>query len=248
MLRVVLIDDETEARRNLQQLLTQFCPGVEVIGEAVGVQEGIELIRQTHPEGVFLDIQMQDGTGFDLLSAFPEPSFHVVFVTAYDQYAISAFEFNAVDYLLKPIEVARLTHAVEKMEQLDSSDQYFQQINMLLSGMRNQRLETIILLTQEGQHYIKLENIIRLEADKNYTTFFCHNRKSIVVSETIKKYEEILPADLFFRSHQSHIVQRKFVKSFIKESGGFIEMTDGGQVPVARRKKDGFFEWMRQGV
>ncbi len=247
MFRVLLIDDETEARRNLRQLLKQSCPSVEIVGEADGVQTGIELIREFNPQGVFLDIQMQDGTGFDLLGEFPEPSFHVVFVTAYDQYAIRAFEFNAIDYLLKPIEISRLTHAVEKMEELDNSGQYFQQINMLLSGMRNQRLETIILLTQEGQHYIKLEDIIRLEADKNYTTFFCYNRKSIVVSETIKKYEEILPTDLFFRSHQSHIVQRKFVKSFLKESGGFIEMTDGAQVPVARRKKDGFFEWMRGG-
>jgi two-component system LytT family response regulator len=111
--------------------------------------------------------------------------------------------------------------------------------------VRHERIETIILQTQEGQHYIRLENVIRLEADKNYTVFHCVGRKDIIVSETIKRYEELLPTDQFFRTHQSHIVHRKYVKSFIKSTGGTIEMTDGFQVPVARRKKDGFFEWMR---
>lgn len=247
MLRAVIIDDEPKARRNLRLLLGESCPSVEIIGEADSVKKGIKLIKETKPQGVFLDIQMQDGTGFDLLTSFPEPTFHVVFITAYDEYAIRAFEFNAVAYLLKPIEQPRLIHAVEKIDQLKNSDQYFQQISTLLQSMRQQRLETIILQTQEGQHYIRLENVVRLESDKNYTTFYCHNRKNVLVSDTIKKYEEILPGDLFFRPHQSHMIQRAFVKSFMKESGGFIEMTDGHQIPLARRKRDAFFTWIREG-
>ncbi len=241
---VILIDDEKEARRNLRQLLNLSCPSAKVVGEANSVEEGIQLIRQCNPQIVFLDIQMGDGTGFDLLAHFTEPPFHVVFVTAYDQYAIKAFEYNAIDYLLKPIDINRLILAVKKIEGLNNKNQYFQQLSTLMDSLHHKRFEIITLQTQNGQHFIRLENIIRLEADKNYSTFYCQNRKKIVVSNTIKKYEDLLPPDEFFRTHQSHIIHRKFVKSFIKESGGFIEMADGFQVPIARRKKDAFFNWM----
>lgn len=244
-MKAVIIDDEKEARRNLLQMLKQYCPSVTVVGEAGSVREGVELIRNVSPDGVLLDIQMQDGSGFDLLMQFPEPDFHVVFVTAYDQFAIRAFEFNAVDYLLKPIDKDRLIKAIQRIEQLGAGDDYFRQLSSLLANVRGRPFETITLQTQEGHHYVPLGNIIRLESDKNYTTFHCSDRKTIIISDTIKKFENILPLDQFFRTHQSHIVHRKFVKSYIKSTGGSIEMIDGFHVPVARRKKDAFFLWMR---
>jgi two-component system, LytTR family, response regulator len=246
MSNVVIIDDEKEARRNLRQLLNLSCPSAKIVGEASGVEEGIEVINQTNPDAIFLDIQMDDGSGFDLLKYFPEPQFQVVFVTAYDQFAIKAFECNAIDYLLKPINTDRLISSIKKVEQLNSRDQYFKQLSSLMDNIYQHRFETITLQTQEGQHYVRLENIIRLEADKGYSTFHCKNRKEIVVSKTIKKFEELLPEDDFFRTHQSHIINRKFVKSYINESGGFIKMEDGYQVPIARRNKDPFFNWMRK--
>ena len=247
MSNVIIIDDEKEARRNLRQMLHLSCPSANIVGEASGVEEGIQAIRQMNPDAIFLDIQMDDGTGFDLLRSFPEPQFHVVFVTAYDQFAIKAFECNAIDYLLKPINPDRLIQAMKKIEQLSNKVQYFEQLSNLLDNIRHQRFETIIIQTQEGQHYIRLENIIRLEADKGYSTFYCKNRKDILVSKTIKKFEELLPADDFFRTHQSHIINRKFVKSYIKEDGGFIEMEGGYHIPIARKNKDPFFNWMRNG-
>ena len=245
MFTALLIDDEPEARRSLGFLISKHCPELRILGQASGVEEGKSLISQLEPDIVFLDIEMQDGTGFDLLQSFLRPSFRVIFVTAYDQYAIRAFEFNALDYLLKPIDIFRLVDAVKKVQHY-SGDSYFSQIASLLDNIRSMQFETIILQTQEGQHYIRLENIIRLNSDKNYTSFFCVGRKEIIVSESIKRYERLLPQDRFFRTHQSHIVQRRFVRSYLKESGGYIEMTDGYQVPVSRRKKDAFFAWMRE--
>ena len=243
----VIIDDEQDARENLRQLLGHYCPSFEVIGEAESVATGVVLLHRQVPHVVFLDIQMQDGTGFELLQAINEPSFRVVFVTAFDQHAIRAFEFNAVDYLLKPIDPARLQKAVERVSSVHTSEGYFQRISMLVNNLSGQSPDRIILQTQEGQHYIRLDDIIRLEADKNYTTFHSRNRKSVVVSETMKRYEDVLPSSQFFRTHQSHIVQRDAIKSFIKESGGYIEMTDGTQVPLSRRRKEAFFAWMRSG-
>jgi two-component system LytT family response regulator len=219
---------------------------VQVIGEADGVDSGILMIREHQPQVVFLDIQMQDGSGFDLLKEFPEPNFQVVFVTAYDNFAIAAFEFNAVDYLLKPIDTPRLVRAVTRLAHVQANAQYFGKLSNLLTNIQQNRLQRITLQTQERQHYVTIDQIIRLQSENNYTTFHLEGGKKIMVSETIKRYEELLPAQDFFRTHQSHIVQRKHVGSFVKSDGGSIEMADGFLAPVSRRKREAFFAWIKE--
>ncbi len=246
-MKALLIDDEREARRNLSSLLQSYCKSVQIVGEADGVRSGIEKINDLVPDAIFLDIQMQDGTGFDLLASIPERNFQVVFVTAFDEFAIRAFEFNAVDYLLKPIEIDRLIRSVGRLESRKSQELHPGKLSSLLKMIDRRQLDTITLQTQEGHHYIRLENIIRLESDRNYTIFYCQGRDHVIVSETIKRYEELLPTDQFFRPHQSHIIQRKFIKSYLKGAGGSIELSDGFQVPLARRKKDLFFQWIQFG-
>ena len=241
----VLIDDDPQSRRTLRILLTDYCPDVEIVGEAENVQTGIKLIRQVHTDAVFLDIQMADGTGFDLLDKFPNPSFQVIFTTAFDEFALKAFRYNAIDYLLKPIDIDELMQAVDKITKGDPPAQYSEQIATLLDASRNGKFEKIAVSSNEGLHFLELKDIVRLEADVNYTTFYLRSAERITVTKTLKNYEQLLPEDTFFRPHQSHIVNVNSVLKVLREDGGYLLMRDGARVPVARSKKEEFLNLLK---
>lgn len=241
VLRVVLIDDEPDARHTLHNLLAVNCPHVLVVGQAGGVQEALALLQTQAADLLLLDVEMQDGTGFDLLDRLPAPpSFQVVFTTAFNEFAIRAFRYNAMDYLLKPIDPDELLRAIHKAQQNNYREHLQQQISQLLATTTQQSFERITLDTSDGLLFVRTHDITRLESYGNYTFVFLAAGQRCLVSRNLKEFEEMLPAPPFFRPHQSYMVNTAFVAQFLKDDGGHALMQDGAKVPVARRKKEGF--------
>lgn len=244
MLRAVIVEDEKRSRETLFGLLKMYCKNVEIVGEAENVQEGLLLIRQQRPEVVFLDIQMPDGSGFKLLEQIEDVKFDVIFTTAYDQFAIKAIRYSALDYLLKPIYPDDLIRAVKKAEKNKQILKSNENIKVLLENINLPPAESpkIILSTSEKINVVKVDDIIRCESDNYYTMFFFTNGKKLLVSKTLKEQEELLGEHNFIRPHKSHLVNVKYIKSYIKSDGGMILMENGSKVPVSRRKKEHIIE------
>jgi len=240
MIRTVIIEDEKKSREALNVLLTRYCKNVEVVAEADGVSSGIKAIRELVPDAVFLDIQMPDGSGFRLLEEVGEIKFEIIFVTAFDQYAIKAIKYSALDYLLKPIIPGELVKAVEKVEKKKRASQINKNIKVLLENIKSTgaKPHKIVLSTSEKIHIVEVDNIIRCESDNYYTRFLFKDGGMVLVSKTLKENEELLKDHNFIRPHKSHLVNIKYIKSFIKHDGGYIVMTDGSKVPVSRRKRE----------
>jgi two-component system LytT family response regulator len=245
MIRAIIIDDEQEGRNILVNMLGSFCKNVEIVDMAEDVKSGVLAIERQKPDLVFLDIHMPDGTGFDLLEQLPEINFKVVFVTAFDQYALKAIKFSALDYILKPAEPQQLINAVEKLKEQPSD---FGMISKQISTLfRNKNgFERITLPTFEGLRFIVLKDIIRCEADNNYTNFFLSSGEKVLVTRTLKEYDETLSGLDFIRVHQSHLVNSKYIDRYIKGDGGTIIMTDGSHVEVSRRRKEDFLKKMAE--
>lgn len=243
--KAIIIDDEAKGRIALRQKLADYCPDVEVVAEADNGPEGIFLIEYHQPKLVFLDIEMPRMNGFDMLNEIEEKSFHVIFTTAYDQYAIKAIRFAAFDYLLKPIDIEELQAAVAKVREMKNT-QVKKQVELLRQNMQQPgtHLHKLAIPTLEGLFFYDINEVVHLEANSNYTNIYFSNKTKIVASKTLKEFEELLPEDLFFRSHHSHIINLNYVKRYIKGDGGQIELRDGDFVDVARRKKDEFLRLM----
>ena len=238
MLKTIIIDDEEDARTTLRAFIGSYCPNLEIVEEAEGVADGYRKIMAHGPDLVFLDIQMEDGTGFDLLEKIRTPEFSVIFCTAFDEYAIKAFKFSAIDYLLKPIDPDELIEAVgkAKKEKKGQADR----ISNMMESHSSGSFDRITLSSQEGLTVVKLDNVQRLESDSNYTHFFLRSGEKITVPKSLKEYELILPTNRFYRTHQSHIINLDYVKKFVREDGGYVLMDDGAEVLVARRRKEDF--------
>ncbi|TAK43353.1 MAG: response regulator transcription factor [Saprospiraceae bacterium] len=245
MKRIAIIDDEPDARQALRTLLTTLCPDVEICGEADSVQSAYVLLRQTQPHGVLLDIAMEDGTGFDLLDKFPRPSFQVIFITAHDEFAMKAFRYRALDYLLKPINPVELAQTIDRVK-METPEDYPARIGNLLESAPTRQFDKITLTSQEGMVFLRLDEIVRLESEGSYTSFHMLNNDRHVISHPMKYYEDLLPQDRFFKLHQSHLVNLSFVKKILREDGGYALMEDGCKIPIARRRKDEFLEVMQQ--
>lgn len=244
-INTVIIDDEEKSRQTLRQMLSLFCENVQIIGEAKDVRTGVELLSIVKPNLVFLDIKMPDGNGFDLLKKLEKRSFNLVFTTAYDQYAIKAFKFNAIDYLLKPIDTDELKTAVKKAENNPVTNEA--NVDNLIHNINDSKKEEqkIILSTSEGMHIIKVKNIIRCQADDYYTNFYLNDGRKIMLSKTLKENEELLAEYNFIRPHRSHLVNIAYIKKYVKSDGGYIVLADGTQIPVSRRKKDVMVEYLK---
>lgn len=245
MLRAVIIDDETDAVQFIESILNEYCTEVEIVGRAYSAREGVDVIRDMGPDLVFLDVQMPHGTGFDLLSSFPEKSFDVIFITAFNHYAIQAIKFSAVDYILKPININELIEAVKKVQEKRLSHEY-QNLNYqaLLDNIKAPRPSKLAIPTAEGIEYLNTRDIIRLEADRSYSWFYMTDGKKHLVSRNLKEYQELLTDMNFFRPHNSHLINLEHVHKFIRHEGGYIEMSDGSTVPISRGKRDLFLVQM----
>ncbi|MCF8369867.1 MAG: LytTR family DNA-binding domain-containing protein [Bacteroidales bacterium] len=243
MIKAVIIEDEKRSRETLSGLLKLYCKNVNVVAEAEGMRSGIKMIKLHQPDLVFLDIQMPDGSGFNLLESFEKIEFDVVFTTAYDQFAIKAIKFSALDYLLKPIFPDDLVKAVKKAEDKKQSFDTRQNVDVLLENIKKpDDFPKIVLSTSDRINVVRIDHILRCESDNYYTMYFFMDGTKLLVSKTLKENEELLSEYNFIRPHKSHLVNAMYIKSFVKQDNGYIAMTDGSMVPVSRRKKEKMIE------
>lgn len=248
MLSAIIIDDEVKGRIALKKKLQDYCPEVTVTGEAADGMQGIALIAQLQPQIVFLDIEMPRMDGFAMLQQLTEKKFHLVFTTAYDQYAIRAIRFAAFDYLLKPVDIEELRNTISKIIATKEQVQTSRKLEVLADNLqRNHSLNKIAIPTLDGLLFFNVDDIVHLEALSNYTVIHFTNHPKLTASRTLKEFEELLPQEIFFRPHHSHLINLNFLKRYIKGDGGQIEMQNGNYVDVARRKKEEFLQRMLQG-
>jgi len=234
-LKAVLIDDVAAARQTLRADLATYCPDVEVLGEAEGVVSGAKALRQLQPDLVFLDIQMQDGSGFDLLEVMGTTPFRVIFTTAHDGFAIKAFRFSAIDYLLKPIDPDQLVEAVAKVRQLAPTQP--ENVQALLGNVHERQHNRLALHTMDKIHVVHIRDILRCESSANYTIFHLVDKRQLLVTKTLKEFDQLLGTHGFLRVHQSHLVNVEYIKEFVKTDGGYLRMKDDAEVPVSSRKR-----------
>lgn len=244
MITTVLIDDDANLRSGMRSLLERYAPDMNVVGEADSVDSGIIAIDKLRPQVVFLDIQLGDGTGFDILERLAQKNgrstSHIVFITAHEQYAIKAFRFSALDFLLKPVDPEELQKVIEKIRSVVEKNDGFAHIDLLLENIRRKvdNFKRIALSTSDGIHLFDISDIIRCESEDNYTKFYIKNNKPVLISKTLKEYEEMLSGHGFERIHQSHLINLAYLKSYIRKDGGYVVMSDNSNLPISQRKKE----------
>jgi two-component system LytT family response regulator len=242
MIRTILVDDETDSIRVLQRLLENYCPNVTVVGTASGLDTALPLIRGEKPDLVLLDIEMAQGNAFDLLNRLQPIDFKVIFVTAFDNYAVRAFKYSAVDYLLKPVDIDDLRSAITRVQEKPSELSVFEQMKVLLENVGAMSLprQKIAIPTITGFIFITVSDIVRIEANGSYCNIYLASGESLIATRNIKEYEDILPETIFCRIHNSHIINLSRIKKYQKGRGGSVEMEDGSVIEVASRRKDEF--------
>ena len=237
-MKIVIIDDEQNCRIVLRDKLLKLDSSIDIVGEATGVETGIDLIQQKQPDLVFLDIQMNDGTGFDLLNKIKFKKFHLIFTTAFDQYAIKAFKYAAIDYLLKPVDFNELTDAVKRVLNETSKRDFTEGF---LATYEKGKFDTICLRTEDNIHQIDLVDIESIKAEGSYCVFNLTNKKRIMISKPLKEYVELLPIPTFLRTHKSFLINLDLVDTF-KYRSSHLVLHSGETIPVSRRNRSNVLE------
>lgn len=242
MITAVIIDDELSGREVILEMMNSFFSEIKILGMADSVESGAALINNVHPNLVFLDIKMPDGSGFDLIKKVSNRNFEVIFVTAFDNYAVSAFQYAAVYYLLKPIQKIEFSKAVELARDQINLKKENLRLNFLLDRVdaRKQIQQKIVLPTMNGFDIVTIADIIRCESEINYTRFYLTTGRALLVSKTLREFENVLCENNFFRIHRSHIINLNHVTKYIRGKGGEVLMSDGSTVDVSREKKEEF--------
>lgn len=248
ILKAVIIEDEKHSRETLRSMLEEFCKDVEVIAMAGTVDEAVKVLSIYSPDIVFLDIELQTGTGFDVLQQIKDPNFEVIFTTAFEKYAIKAIKFSSLDYLLKPIDLDELQKSVDKARTQLDTNVYREQLDTLMQSISrgSMRPEKICLATTAGMEFIAIQDIIVCKADGSYTSFLLENNETLLVSKHLKEYENLLAEHQFMRVHNSYVVNLKKVKKYVKSDGGHLIMSNDLQVNISPRKKDDLIEAMKR--
>ncbi|MEO9966600.1 MAG: LytTR family DNA-binding domain-containing protein [Reichenbachiella sp.] len=243
-LKAILVDDEEDSRQILSNYLKKYCPDVSLLEECKNIELGLKAIEKHRPDLVFLDIEMPYGTGFDLLEKVKEITFETVFVTAYDNYAIQALNMSAAYYLLKPLDIDELVSAVEKikLEREKDSDSFHVQVLLDNIKQENERPKKIMLPTFEGFEIVPIDNIIYCEADDNFTKFHLTEGKPLLISKTLKHFEDMLPSSKFVRIHRSSLINTDYVVRYTKGKGGYVTMENNVELEVSPKKKPQFLE------
>ena len=250
MITALLIDDDSNLRNGMKSLLARYAPEIRIIGEADSVETGVKIVLQNQPQVVFLDIHLGDGSGFDLLEEVNQRgklNSQIVFITAHEQYAIKAFRFSALDFLLKPVDPEELQKVIEKQLHVFDKNDSVAHIDLLLENIRKKvdNFKRIALSNSDGIHLFEVSDIIRCESEDNYTKFYIKNSKPILISKTLKEYEELLTEHGFERIHQSHLINLAYLKSYIKKDGGYVIMADNANLPISQRKKERLQELLK---
>lgn len=239
MINAIIVDDEIHPRETIKKVINQYYNEISIIAEADSMADGLQKIRNNSFDLLFLDIDLKDGTGFDLLEKIKPVNFKVIFVTGFHEYAIKAFKFSALDYILKPVNISELKNAIDRAISEIKSDNQSLKFETLFSNFKNSGKETkkIVLKTQESIFIVNVQDIIRCQSDNSYVTFFLNDGKKIIVTNSLKEYEEILSVYGFYRVHQSHLINFDYIQKFEKKDGGTIVMTDNSNVTVSQRKR-----------
>jgi len=246
-MKLLIVDDELSPREQSKRLLAEFFPEITLCAEADCVETAFEAILVHQPDVVLLDVDLPDGTAFDLLKRFPQINFNIIFITAYQQYALQAIKFSALDFLLKPYTSGEFAEAIRKAIKKTEQNELQLRYSALFQNTQNQHQPSkIVLRTADSIHVIQLDDIIRLEADGAYTSFFFTNKKPIVVSKNLKEYDTMLQNNHFIRCHQSHLVNTKHIVCFHKADGGALGLSDLKHVPVASRFKEKVLTMLEQ--
>ena len=243
-MKIIIIDDEARARKSIADILKFSPQNVSLVAEAGNVATGITAISKFKPDLVLLDINMPDGTGFDLLKKLDNIDFKIIFITAYEEYAVRAFEFSAIDYILKPVDPKKLFDAINKAHHLVEQENISLKLNALFANLENSASENkkLVLKTAENIYIVNTNDIIRCESDGGYTQFHFLHGKKIMVSRNLKEYEDMLDGYGFYRIHQSHLINIKYIDHYSKIEGGTVVMKDNSELPVSRRKKENFLK------
>jgi two-component system LytT family response regulator len=239
MIRTLIVDDEENIREVIRRMLEENCENVEVVAESDGVKSTINAIRQYNPDLVLLDIKLIDGTGFDVLDQIDPIEFKVIFITAYEEYAVKAFKFSALDYLLKPVEAEDLIEAVKRTDQLLQHEMQIQltAFSENMNTLENQR-KKLILKTLDNIYLVKVQELLYCHSDGAYTEFITEGMDKIVVSKSLKEYQEMLGDQGFFRAHKSFLINLAHILRFEKAEGGYLVMSNEDKVPVSSRKRE----------
>lgn len=246
MLKAVIIDDEAKARRILESFVTEYCPQLTIAGTAPDVVQGVKLVQKENPDIVFLDIEMPGYNGFQLLEFFDDINFEVIFVTAYSEFALKAFQVSAVDYLLKPVQIDQLIKAVEKAEKIRGNSLIKERLETLKANLQEQQIKKIVVPVSEGSLFIDIKDITHLKAEGSYVNIYLKDGNKILVSRNIKDYEnQLTQVEGFFRTHRSYLVNIAFIKSVSSDSTEAI-LTSGQTISIARERKQDFSEFMRK--
>jgi two-component system LytT family response regulator len=243
-IRTILIEDEHKSLMTLEILLERYCPEVEIIGTGRNVEEGIKVIRDTNPDLVFLDIAMPDGDAFDLLDRLGKIDFEIIFITAYNDYALKAFEFSALHYLLKPVNYTDLQQAVQRFLKMQPDKTLQSRLELMNHNLRN-HYDKITLPGNDGLEIIALQDIIRIEASSNYSLVYLTSKATLIISKTMVQFEEILKDSNFIRIHNTHMVNLRHVKKYQRGQGGLVILDDGTQLAVSRSRKNEFLEGLK---
>jgi two-component system LytT family response regulator len=241
MKKVLVIDDEKPTRDFIKRLIDSYHFGIEVFTDGENVATGVEAIHRLQPDLVILDIQMPDGNGFDVLKSIPVKNFEVIFITAFQEFAIQAIKFSALDYILKPIDSDELKQAINNALNTITRKTDESQLSVLQHNMQQNSKRKLVLKTQESVHIVEIDDIVRCESDKNYTLFYFLNAKKILVSKTLKDFDILLSGLTFFRAQQSHLINLNYVERYDRHEGTII-MKDGSAIPLALARKEQFFE------
>lgn len=239
-MRAAIIEDNPSVKRTLIQLIKDYCPEVSIVGEAENVKEGIQLLENLKTDIVFLDVEMPDGTGFDILKNIENIDFQVIFTTSHEKYAIKAIKYSAIDFLLKPVDPEELVEAIDKAKQNTDQNYSTEKIANLLKTLESKSEEpkSIILRDKYGIQSVDLDEITHLESHGSYTKFYLTSGETLMISKGLKEYESLLPNEQFFRCHQSYLINMNYLKRYDKRDGDYLILKDGSKVPLASRKKE----------
>jgi two-component system, LytTR family, response regulator len=248
VIKAVIVDDEIYGRENLKNLLLKYCPEVSVIAEADSIEEGYKVLSDTNLQAdvAFLDVNLQDGLVFQLLQQLEDRTFEIIFVTAYAQFAVKAFKYSAIDYVLKPIDPDALKDAVSHIRP-GKLNRIAQRLEVMQGAMAQpQQYEKLTISAQDGIYFLHLKDILYFEADDNYTHIYTQNGDRIIASKNIKHYEDLLINHPFFRVHKRYMININFIRKYVKGDGGHVVMEDHKEIVVSRRRRAEFLERIRK--
>ncbi len=241
----IIIDDEQDSVSFIASLIDEYCENIDVAGKAFSVDGGLKIIEEKKPQLLFLDVEMPDGTGFNLLEQLGDVDFHVIFITAYNHYALQAIKFSAVDYILKPINIKEFLAAVQKVSDVIRNKQNFsKQFSALLENLNSRRPAKIGLPQLDGIEFVEATDIVRIKAEGSYSRIFLKDSREILMSKNLGEFQELLLGRPFFRPHNSHLINLEFVKKYVKSDGGYIIMDTEDSVPLSKSRRQAFLDMM----